>query len=83
MNLLQAWIRYKKSLCRSCIGAWDRYWFSSMSTWELSFARMALGLVAILYVLSWVPTLGSWIDDSGALPSSLLAISSAMGSRNW
>lgn len=71
MNLIRHWINYKFNVAKRFLSAWDAVWFAPLPSMEVSTARVALGIAVVLYSLSWVPSLHSWISAESALPSEL------------
>lgn len=55
------------SMFRDAVLGWNRFWFEPQSGKALAYTRVAVGGVALLYVLSWFPDLVSWIGPSGPL----------------
>lgn len=52
----------------SAAAAWDRFWFAPVDASTLALVRIGFGLVAFLWGLSLIPSLGAIFGERGILP---------------
>lgn len=60
--------RYFQHLGTEASAAWDRFWFTPASPVLLARLRIAIGLIALAYFLSWSADLGRMFAGDGLLP---------------
>jgi len=49
---------------------WDRFWFSSRPQRDMNWIRIAIGISAAIYALTWLTSLGRWTSDDSLLSQS-------------
>jgi len=49
---------------------WDRFWFSSRPHGDMIWIRVAIGIAAAIYALTWLTSLGGWTSDDSLLSQS-------------
>jgi len=69
--MLRAVNEYLTTLCDSFGDAWNRFWYTAVDPLPLAVLRILVGLIAILFHLSYWSDLSRWFAADGILPINL------------